>query len=91
MSEAYRVRFMEEAVRDLEQLDRAVARRILRRLQWVAENMEVVRLEPLKGSLKGLYKLWIGPYRVLYEILPQERILLVHLIGHRREIYRRRR
>jgi len=43
--------------------------------------------EPLKGRLRGLYKLREGDYRIVYEILRRERVIIVHLIGHRREIY----
>jgi mRNA interferase RelE/StbE len=31
-----------------------------------------------------------GPYRIIYELLEEERIVRVIAIGHRRDIYRRR-
>jgi len=49
--------------------------------------------EALSGDLKGLkgfYKLRVGDYRVIYEILYEERTIVVHAIGHRRDIYRKR-
>ena len=77
-----------EAERDLEQLDKPVARRIRKRIQWLADHFEQVTPEPLSGPLKDLYKLRVGDYRVLYDILRQERVLAVHRIRHRREVYR---
>ena len=41
------------------------------------------------GDLAGFYKLRAGDYRVVYEILHDENLLVIHLIGHRSEIYRR--
>ena len=86
----FQVRILQAASRDLERLDPPVARRIVRRIQWLAENLESTRLEPLSGDLTGFYKLRVGDYRVIYEILWEEKVILIHLIGHRREIYRKR-
>jgi len=43
--------------------------------------------EPLKGELKGLLKLRIGDYRLLYTCDYDEKLISVHLIGHRKNIY----
>ncbi|HEY7215057.1 MAG TPA: type II toxin-antitoxin system RelE/ParE family toxin [Thermoanaerobaculia bacterium] len=83
-----RLHLLEAAVEELERLDRAVGARILKRLRWLAENFESVRPQALEGHLAGLFKFRVGDYRVIYEILAAERTLVVHAIGHRREIYR---
>ena len=84
----YTVRLLKPASRELGRLDRAVATRVARRLRWLAENLDNIKLEPLKGRLQGLYKLREGDYRIAYEIVRGERLILVHLIGHRGEIYK---
>jgi mRNA interferase RelE/StbE len=86
----YRVRILDEATRDLERLERPVARRVADRLNWLAGNLRSVKLEALTGDLAGLFKLRIGDYRVIYEVLRNERTLIVHGVGHRREVYRKR-
>lgn len=86
----YQVRILDDAIRDLSRLDKPVARRIVERVRWLAENIESARLETLTGELAGFYKLRVGDYRVIYLILHDEQTLVVNAIGHRREIYRKR-
>ena len=84
----YQVRILEEAARDLAKLDSAVARRIVSRIRWFAENLDEIQPEALTGNLAGYYKLRAGDYRVIYEIVHPEQTIVVHVVGHRREIYR---
>ena len=85
----YRVRILDAATRELERLDRLVGRRIVERINWLAANFETIRPEALTGDLAGFYKLRVGDYRVLYEILHNEQALVIHVISHRRDVYRR--
>jgi mRNA interferase RelE/StbE len=84
----YQIRILEAASRDLTKLDAAVAWRIVNRVRWLAENLDDIKPEALTGNLVGFYKLRVGDYRVVYEILHSEQTIVVHIIGHRREIYR---
>ncbi len=43
---------------------------------------------PLKGTLKGLNKYRVGPYRIIYKIHRSYLLVVVIDIGHRKEIYR---
>jgi len=45
---------------------------------------------PLRGGLKGLWKLRLGQYRIVYEIKKQEIMVYVVKVGFRRdeEVYR---
>jgi len=86
----YSVRMLEGATQDLQRLAQVVARRIVRRLQWLAENLDRIKPTPLVGELSGLYKFRAGDCRVIYEILREESLIVVHAIGHRREICRKK-
>lgn len=86
----YRLQILDSAARDLANLDKQVARHIVFRLNWMAENFDSVQHISLSGELSGFYKFRVGDYRVLYQILDEENIILIHAIGHRREIYRGR-
>ena len=80
---------LDTAIRDLKQLNTATSKRIVKRMKWLAENMKTARLEHLANELAGLYKFRVGSYRVIYEIIHKEKIVLIHAIGHRRDIYRK--
>lgn len=83
----YELRFTDDAERDLERLDRQVQRRILKRLEWLAEHADQVRHEQMTGPLAGLFNFRVGDYRVHYDLLHADRVILVHLVKHRREAY----
>ena len=86
----YSVRILKSATKELEKLDSSVAGGIADRIAWLAENLDSTRLHPLKGELSGLYKLRDGSYRIIFEILRSEQTIIVHAVGHRREIYKKR-
>ena len=80
------VQFRPEALRDLEKLDKSTAQRILTKIHWLSTNFNSTLPERLSGELKAFYKLRVGDWRILYT--PHHGILMVHMIGHRREIYK---
>ena len=86
----YHVRILDSAARELANLDKSTGHRIVKRINWLAENLDDIRREALTGELSGLYKLRVGDYRVLYEVLSSEQTIVIHIIGHRREVYRER-
>ena len=83
----FQVEFADGAERDLTRLDARVRERIFKRIQWLAHNAATVRHVALTGTLNDLYKLRVGDYRVLYDLVPSHQVLLVHRIRHRREVY----
>ncbi len=84
----YRAEITGDAERDLEQLDKPVAKRLRKRLKWLEENFERITPEPLSGPLADLYKFRVGDYRVLYDILREDQVLLIHRVRHRRQVYK---
>lgn len=81
-----RIEWTEQAVKDLERLDKPIARRISRRLTWFSRNFQSIVPEPLSGELKGTFKLRIGDWRAIYTI--EGEIIVIQFIAHRSEIYR---
>lgn len=84
----YQIRLLAEASRELAGLDKPVRSRIVDRLRWLSENLDRITPLPLTGDLAGFYKFRVGDFRIIYEIQRQENTILVHTIGHRREVYR---
>jgi mRNA interferase RelE/StbE len=86
----YRVRLLDAASKNLAGLDKPIARRIVKRIHWLAENIGDANLEVLTGDFEGLFKLRMGDYRIIYELIHEEQLIIIHTIGHRRDIYRKR-
>jgi mRNA interferase RelE/StbE len=87
----YRVEATPQFREDLRRLDRTVVIRILGRIEWLAENANVLRtsLRNLPKDLKGLYKFRVGDYRVLLWVDRAGETLVLYGVAHRREIYKR--
>ena len=83
------IRILDAAAHELKRLDKPVGRRIVKHIRWLAENMDEIQPESLTGNLAGFYKLRVGDCRIIYEILHTDQAIIIHLIGHRREIYKR--
>jgi len=45
--------------------------------------------KPLRGELEGLHSARRDDYRVIYEILEDEQVVLIHRAAHRADVYRR--
>lgn len=86
----YEVRFLDEAENDFEHLDRHVQESAVRRIAWLAQNIESIKCHALAGALSGLCKLRAGDYRILYQIVRDERLIIIHAIAHRSIVYKRR-
>lgn len=44
--------------------------------------------KPLTGNKKGCYSLREGEYRIIYEVYPNQSIIYIIRVGHRRDVYR---
>jgi mRNA interferase RelE/StbE len=80
---------MPQALDDLRRLDKPIAQRILHKLKWLSQNFDDLAPERLSGQLRGLCRLRVGSYRVVYTVEQEEHQLVIHLLGHRRDIYKR--
>jgi len=84
----YHVTLTPGAEADLACLDKPIARRVLKKLRWLAENFETTMLEPLTGEWQGVFKLRVGDYRLLYTFDKTETKITVHFVKHRSEVYK---
>ena len=83
----YSVRIKRSATRDLAQIARPDRERIVDAIDRLGEHP--YSGYPLKGGLRGLRRSRVGDYRVVYELLDDELVVLVVRVAHRREVYRR--
>ena len=82
----YSIRIKESAAKELARLPRQERLRIISAIDSLSENPLAGSV--LKGGLRGLRRLRIGNYRVLYEVLDDQLVVLVARVAHRREAYR---
>jgi len=88
---AWKIEFTPEAQRNLDRLDRQIARRVVRFIVERIADLEDPRSlgEALHGPDLGRYwKYRAGDYRVIAKIEDARVTIVVIRIGNRREVYR---
>lgn len=82
----YQLEFTTEAIADLEKLTQIVRFRVVKKINWLVENFELLTPQPLSANLASFYKLRIGDYRAIYTF-DDSGIIVIHQVGHRSEVY----
>ena len=85
---SYSIRIRGSARREIAQLPREARERVIAAIDGLRE--QPLAGSPLKGGLRGLRRQRVGDYRILYELLDDELVILVVRVAHRRDSYRRR-
>jgi len=83
----YAITFARSARKQLQVLDRALALRIVGRIESLAVTPRPVGCVKLEGGT-GLWRIRVGDYRVIYEIDDDRCRIDVSAVRHRREAYR---
>ena len=81
---AYSIQYKKSVVRDLKNLDRGEAKRIIDRLEKELKK-DPDAGEQLKGKFAGLSRLRVGDYRVVYTRTKDG--VLVLIVAHRKDVY----
>lgn len=84
----YKVDFTPQAFQDISRLDRVVSERVVKKVDWLSQNIELINPQALKGKFQGMFKLVVGDWRVIYTADFANKLITVHLVGHRKEIYK---
>ena len=85
----FQLLYLPGAARDIRALPPAVAQRARRGLEKLAEDPRVGK--PLHGELAPFWSYRVGDYRIVYEIRDKQLVVLVVMLGHRRDVYERAR
>ncbi len=80
----YQIFFTDKAKKQLEKLEKVNQERIIKSLERIRIRPET-HITKLVGD--PAYKLRVGDYRVILEIEKDKLIILVLMIGHRKNIY----
>ena len=85
----YAFRWRERAVRQLQAIPQTAALTILRAMTPLGDDPRRPDAGVKKlGGYQDRYRLRVGDYRVIYDVIDAELVILVVGVGHRREIYR---
>lgn len=77
--------------RDLKKLDRQVAKRIIEKMEWLAEHPELLPppMKYMPKELEGLQKYRVGDWRVLFWTDHQKKEIALYGVEHRGRAYKK--
>lgn len=86
----FKITFLPDAEESFRLLDKPVQSRIAVKIDWLAENADKVIHHPLKSmpnDLRGLCRIRVGDYRIIYWVYNEERHIKIYEIEHRSKDY----
>jgi mRNA interferase RelE/StbE len=87
---AWRIELSDTGEKQLRHLGTTEARRVVAFLrERIQPNDPRALGKPLAGTSRGLWRYRVGDYRLVCEVQDERLVVLVVMIGHRREVYRR--
>ena len=82
----YSLRVKASVSRDLRRIPTRDVRRIVQRIGSLGDDPRPPGCEKLSGQER--YRIRVGAYRILYEIIDTDVTVVVVKVGHRRDVYR---
>ncbi|MBI2441695.1 MAG: type II toxin-antitoxin system RelE/ParE family toxin [Lentisphaerae bacterium] len=82
----YTVFIRKSAQKNIARLASSLQDRIFHAIRELASNPRPVGVKKLAG--REAWRIRTGEYRIIYEIYDDSRIVIVIVVGHRREVYR---
>lgn len=84
---SFEIRWRKSAVKDLKAVRRDRITDIVSAINQLADNPHPPDHKKLAGA-ERTYRIRVGDYRVIYEVLGQVLVVEVIKIGHRKDVYR---
>ena len=84
---SFSIRIKESAAKELRRVAGPDRARIVAAIDRLAETPHLGAA--LKGDLRGLRRIRVGDYRMVYEVQDDELVVLVVRVAHRQDAYRR--
>jgi len=82
----YRLRLKKSAAKEIENLPKKDCARVVGAIQKLLDDPYGQNIQKLSGQEK--YRIRVGNYRVLYEIINDELVVMVVKVAHRKDVYR---
>jgi addiction module RelE/StbE family toxin len=87
----YKITFLPDAEDSFKKLDKTVQKRIAHKIDWLAENADKMIHHPLTSlpeDLRGLCRMRLGDYRIIYWVYAETKNIKIYDIEHRGRDYR---
>ena len=85
----YRVEVARRVIKSIAGLPRNQQRRIQAAIDLLAEEPRPPNCVALTGE-ESVYRVRVGDYRILYEVIDERLVIHVIRVGHRRDVYKPR-
>ncbi|MCL1467545.1 type II toxin-antitoxin system RelE family toxin [Argonema galeatum] len=86
---SYQIEILPSAKRELDALPLQVRERIDKAFEALAINPRPPGVKAMQGY-KGLLRIRVGKYRVIYRVEDDRLVVIIVQVGHRCDVYRRK-
>lgn len=83
----YSIQYLESVKDDIKGLSKSTKIKLKKAIEKKLIINPIEFGKPLQYSLKGLRRLRVEDYRIIYQINLESKIVLIVKIGHRKEVY----
>lgn len=88
MAAKYKIEFTKSSIKDIQKLDRQIAKRIKKKIEYFVESGNPLQYAAnLTKSSDAQYRWRVGDYRILFD--EKDKVITVLHIQHRREVYKK--
>ena len=84
---SYSIVYKPSVEKDLRSLPRSTVMRVTKQIDALRDDPVSRHSVKLTGS-KGLYRIRVGDYRVIYGVDQDAKQVTIHYVRHRRDVYR---
>ena len=81
----YKIRVKKSAEKDILSYDKQIRKRLLKTIYKLKQN-PYLKSKKLSVS-ENLYRVRVGNYRIVYEIIKKDSIIMIYKVGHRKNVY----
>ncbi|MBD3280547.1 type II toxin-antitoxin system mRNA interferase toxin, RelE/StbE family [Candidatus Dojkabacteria bacterium] len=83
----YTIEYKKFIKKDIRKIPNPALNLIKKRIDGLKEDPFPVNSKSLSGY-EGFYRIRVNKYRVLYQVVSGENVIVVYKIGHRKDVYR---
>lgn len=83
----FEIQYAKSVKKDLSKIDKKHLEKIKNEIESLTKFPDISNVKKLAAHPLADYRLRVGDYRVLFDVCPDEKVIYVLKIGHRKEVY----